>query len=221
MATISEIVTEIISKSPFLVEALDDGLINVSALARKIVPEVEQKLGSGVNPGAVVMAINRMEPDYYKKISLGIKDFVHRIGNINSRSDLEDYTYAYSPTLIGNQLKLMRAIGGDRKIFYTFSRGISETTIIISTTARHLMKKIFLDEDLLSRKENLASITMQLPEGSTEVTGVYYYILKNLAWSGISVTEVISTTNEFTLIVSENDIEKAFTILIGLKRKQS
>ncbi|NOY38338.1 MAG: aspartate kinase [Chlorobi bacterium] len=218
MSTISEIVTGIISRAPFLEEALNDGLINVSALARNILPEVKQQYGDEVKAGAVVMAINRMAPGYYKKINIGIKDFVHRLGDIISRSNLEDYTYAYSPTLIRKQLNLLHTIGTDRRIFYTFSRGISETTIVISNAAREYMKKIFSGETLLSKKENLASITLQLPEDSTEITGVYYFILKNLAWKGIPITEVISTTNEFTIVVSERDIEKAFSILVNLKR---
>ncbi|MDB4344442.1 hypothetical protein OAA35_01030 [bacterium] len=47
---------------------------------------------------------------------------------------------------------------------------------------------------------------------------MYYYIFKKLAWTGINIVEIISTTNEFTLVVSDDDIDKAFSILIGLKK---
>ena len=219
MLHISEIVTQLISGSPFLEEALNDGIINVSALARRLQPEVERLAGEAVKPGAIVMAINRIEPGYYRKINLGIKDFVHRIGDLISRSGLADYTYAYSRTLTARQMELMTEIGSDRKIFYTFSRGITETTLIISATAGPVLERIFREETLLSRQSGLASITLQLPEGSSEITGVYYFILKNLAWEGIPVTEVISTTNEFTLVVPESFIEKAFALLVNIKRK--
>ena len=51
-----------------------------------------------------------------------------------------------------------------------------------------------------------------------EQSGVYYFILKQLAWSDISVQEIISTTHEITIVVKENDVNEAFSILMDLKR---
>ena len=57
---------------------------------------------------------------------------------------------------------------------------------------------------------------MKLPEDNTEVEGVYYFVLKKLAWKSISIEEVISTTNEFTIVVKSHLISKAFEVLINL-----
>ena len=43
--------------------------------------------------------------------------------------------------------------------------------------------------------------------------GVYYFILKELAWSGINVIEVVSTSNEFTIVVKEKDSSVCFDVL--------
>ena len=51
----------IIQKTPFIEEALNDKLINVSSLAREI-QEVEINLGKEVKTGAIMMAINRLSP---------------------------------------------------------------------------------------------------------------------------------------------------------------
>jgi aspartokinase len=64
----------------------------------------------------------------------------------------------------------------------------------------------------------LASITIKLPKTNLEQSGIYYFILKQLAWANIPVQEVISTTHEITLVVKENDINKTFSILIDLKK---
>ena len=47
--------------------------------------------------------------------------------------------------------------------------------------------------------------------------GVYYYIFQRLAWEGIIIHEVISTTNEFTIIVSDDQIDVAFKVIKDLK----
>jgi hypothetical protein len=58
---------------------------------------------------------------------------------------------------------------------------------------------------------------MKLPTVNTEISGVYYYLLKKIAWEGINVSEVISTTNEFTIVVDTKIVSKAFTVLMDLK----
>jgi hypothetical protein len=47
---------------------------------------------------------------------------------------------------------------------------------------------------------------------------VYYYIFQSLAWEGIVIDEVISTSNEFTIVVNENQIDLAFSVIKDLKK---
>jgi hypothetical protein len=215
---IAQAVDRLISQSPFLEEAITDELINVSSLARKLKPEVEKLLKKPVQEGAIVMAINRRAPDYYFKISKGIKTFMNKLGDIIVRSDLSDHNFANSPTLITCQRDLIDEIGPEKNVFCTFSQGIYETTIVASNSIDLTIERIFRKEKRLSRKSGLGSVTIRLPEDNTEVSGVYYYILKNLAWSGINICEIISTTNEMSIVVAEQDVHKAFPILLNLKK---
>ena len=54
---------------------------------------------------------------------------------------------------------------------------------------------------------------MKLPRDNVKMTVLYYHILKKIAWNKINIIEVISTTNEFTLIVEEQDVGNAFNVL--------
>ncbi len=215
---IAQVVDRLISQSPFLEEALIDNLINVSSLARKLRPEVEKILRKPIQDGAIVMAINRRAPGYYFKISKGIKTFMNKLGDIIVRSDLSDHSFENSPTLITCQRNLMDEIRPEKNIFCTFSQGVYETTIVASNSLDQIIKEIFSKEKRLSQKYGLGSVTIRLPEDNTEISGVYYYILKNLAWGGINIYEIISTTNEVSIVVSEEDVHKAFPILLGLKK---
>lgn len=62
MLTIPNAVEEVIKKKPFLEGALVEGLINLSALARQLKPEIEKQVGKTVNDSAVIMALNRLVP---------------------------------------------------------------------------------------------------------------------------------------------------------------
>lgn len=218
MSSISTITENIINRSPFLREAMTEDLINISALSRKIRPEIEKIAGKEINEGAIVMAIKRMTPGVYYKLDVKIKNVIGGIGDFLVRSDLVDFTFENSSTLSNPQNEIMQLIGEDKDAFFTLCKGITETTYILNAKYAADAKRIFEKENLKSHNENLASITVKLPVSNTETYGVYYYIMKHLAWEGINIEQVVSTSNEFTGIVNSEDIDDAFKILMELKR---
>jgi hypothetical protein len=80
-----------------------------------------------------------------------------------------------------------------------------------------LVDDIFKNEKRTHKIENLSSISVKLPQENVSVPGVYYYIFQRLAWEGVIIHEVISTTNEFTIIVRDEQIDVAFKVIKGLK----
>ncbi len=218
MKTIQETVETIVQRTPFIEEAMYEKLINVSSLARLIQPDVEKALNKSVKPGAIMMSINRISPVNIIRIRKNIKSFSLKLGDFIVRSDLLDFTFKNSGSLYKNISLIFGQIGNNRESFFTVSQGIFETNIVISSNLKDEISKIFKDEELLSSMDGLASITIKLPHTNLQQSGIYYFILKQLAWANISVQEVISTTNEITLVVKEKDINKTFSILIDLKR---
>lgn len=218
MKTIQETVEIIIKRTPFIEEAMQEKLINVSSLARVIQPEVEQLLGKSVKAGAIMMSINRISPANILRIRKNIKSFSLKLGDFIVRSDLFDYTFKNSNTLYKHISLLFSKMGSNRESFFTVSQGIFETNIVISSNLKEEVQKYFSGEELISSMEKLASITIKLPKTNLEQSGIYYFILKQLAWSNIPVQEIISTTHEITLVVKESDINKTFSILIDLKK---
>ena len=218
MSSISKVTEDIINRSPFVREAMTENLINISALARKIKPEVEKGTGKEIKEGAIVMAIKRMTPGVYHRLDLKIKNVIGGIGDFLVRSDLVDFTYENSESLRDCQSELIQHIRNDKDSFFTLCKGITETTYIMNAKYTEDMKRIFSSERLKAHTIDLSSITVKLPETNTETYGVYYYIMKHLAWEGINIEQVVSTANEFTGIVNSNDIDDAFKILMQLKR---
>lgn len=218
MSSISRVTEEIINRSPFLREAMTENLINISALARKIKPEIEKITDKEIKEGAIVMAIKRMTPGAYHKLDVRINNVIGGIGDFLVRSDLVDFTYENTDSLREAQSALIQTIRQDKDSFFTVCRGITETTYILNSKFSEEAKRIFQNENLKAHTKDLSSITVKLPETNTETYGVYYYIMKHLAWEGINIEQVVSTANEFTAIVASDYIDDAFKILMQLKR---
>lgn len=217
MKTISSVVEQYIKSKPFLLSSLSQGIINLTSLARIMLPELETHLGKDIKQGAVVMSLKRLSQELDFKINYKISKVLKNIGEITVRSSLTDFTFISSDTLLANQAKLISEINKQQGIFYTSSRGVNETNIVTSTSVEPLVETIFKNEKLTHKIENLSSITVKLPKENISTPGVYYYIFQRLAWEGVIIHEVISTTNEFTIIVSDEQIDTAFKVMKDLK----
>lgn len=217
MKTIQEAVESTIRKTPFIEEALNEKLINVSSLARVILPEVSKLVKKEIKIGAVMMAINRLSPASELRIRKNIKKLAINLGDFIVRSDLCDFTFKNTPSLLKEIAKILSKSADSNDYFLTVSQGIFETNIVTSKNLRKYVEDIFIKETLIHNVLDLASITIKLPKENLEQSGVYYFILKQLAWANIPLQEVISTTHEMTIVVKEEDVNETFAILMDLK----
>jgi len=217
MKTVSSVVENYIKTKPFLLSALSQGIINLTSLARNIMLELEGDLGKDVKQGAVVMALKRLSDDLDFRVNHKIVKVLKNIGEITVRSSLVDFNFAVSDTILNSQAELISEINEHSDIFYTSSRGVNETNIVISESVSHLVDKHFANEKLIDTTTDLASITIKLPKDNISTPGVYYFIFQRLAWEGITVNEVISTSYEFTIFVHEDKVDVAFKVIKDLK----
>jgi hypothetical protein len=217
MKTISSIVENYIKTRPFLLSALSQGIINLTSLAREMMPELESKLGKEVKQGAVVMALKRLSGDLDFRVNHKILKVLKNIGDITVRSSLSDFTFLVSDTILSKQASFMAEINKQSDVFYTSSRGVNETNIVVSTHVNPLVAKHFSGEKCIQQIDNLASITVKLPTENISIPGIYYFIFQRLAWEGIIINEVISTSNEFTILVNEEVVDVAFRVIKDLK----
>ena len=218
MLTITQAVERVVKVKPFVTEALCDGIINVSSLSRYIHPMVEKLVGKEVKHGAIGMALNRLVPSLKAATGCTYKNMITSLGDIIVRSDLLDYTFRNSPTIMDNQIKLMNSLGGRHDQFCTMVSGVFESTVIVGKELGTAVEQQFKSEECTYKNSNLSAITLKLSSSNVHFFGFYYQILKFIAWEGINVKEVVSTANEFTLIVGEEDVDAAFAILKNLKQ---
>lgn len=217
MKTVSSIVENYIKTKPFLLSALSQGIINLTSLARNIMNELDTELGKEVKQGAVVMALKGLSDDLDFRVNHKISKVLKNIGEITVRSSLVDFNFGVSETILNSQAELISEINKYPDIFYTSSRGVNETNIVVSESVAHLVDKHFAGEKLLEKTDNLASITIKLPKENVSTPGVYYFIFQRLAWEGIIINEVISTSYEFTIFVGDDKVDVAFKVIKDLK----
>jgi aspartokinase len=214
MRTVAEEIAAVVAASPFLEEGLARGIINYSALARDIKPAVESALVKPVSESAILMALKRLAVELEDLTSRG-EGLLREVGDLTVRSNLASLTYLRSATILDSQRRLLQEIDEGGGQFVTFTQGVFETTIIVSQQLRKTVELIFADEAEVSQIDDLSAVVIKFPARAVSTPGVHYSILKQIAWNGIHVIEVVSTYTELTLIVEKRQIDLAFSVLLG------
>jgi len=212
MITINELLEQIILRTPFLEEGLSQGIINLSALSRKIRPQIEKELLKPVSESAILMALKSLLPDIMsnsKEIDINLK-----AGDITVRSGLTEFTYLKSATLIENKMQLLDEVKLRGDFFVTITQGVHETTMIVNSSLEKRLEEIFRGETLVKKIDDLAAITIRLTGEMVYLPGVHYNILKQLAWYNINIIEVVSTYTEFNIILQKKEVDTSFSILL-------
>ena len=217
MKTIASCVQEIIVSRPFLEEGLSRQIINFSALAKDLNKSISEMLRKPVKDGAIMMALIRYQKTLNVENSISLNDVFKNLGDITVRSNLSDFTFQNSKTLINSHSQILEKISANHQIFYAFTRGMLESNIIISTSEKGSILKAFENEIQIGLQDKLSAISIYLPKGNSKIAGLYYQIFKRLAWENITLYEVVSTTNEFTIVVEDDLIDKAFSVIKRLK----
>lgn len=217
MKTVSNCVEDILITQPFLEEALSRNIINFSALAVELVEPISKMLKKDVKPGAIMMALRRYNPPVTLGNSIKMKRVIQNLGDITVRSNLTDFTVKNSTTLIDNHAKILERINQEDKLFYAFTRGIHESNIVVSSSLSDFVNEHLKSEAFIAVQENLSAISINLPQDNSKIAGLYYHFFKRLAWEGIVLYEVLSTTNEFTILVEDEFVDKAFTAIKKVK----
>ena len=215
MVSISDALGRIIAQTPFLEEGLAAGIINLSALARMLRPRIEAELVKDASDAALVMALKRLSDKLEKKRPRP-GETARYVKDITVRSHLSEFTFQNSQTMLPRQIKLLQEIRGRHDRFITFSSGADEVTAVISSDLASAMQRIFAGERLLSRYDGLSAIILRLSPQTVSAPGIYYLVLKLLAWDNINVTEVVSTYTEFVILLDDANIDRAFSSLRSL-----
>ncbi len=210
MITIPEKVKEIINTSPYIREAMTYELINLSALARYLQPQISSALLKDVSNESVFMALQRLQKKMEPFFAVNPGKY---LTNLELRGDLFELTVMNSPDLLDKLSKLAKTAAGTRAALFVFTQGQYETMIITSTSLKSEITKALQSEKITGTVPDLTGITLQRSAGQIERTGVLYYPLRILAWENISVIEIITTSYEIMMVVRDFEVDRAVTSL--------
>lgn len=213
MLTVTNAVIEIISTSFVAHCALEQHLLNLSAYAKEILPEVEKRTKKSVKHGTIVTALSRLQ--YSKKNTANtIPNIV--IDDIIITSNLVEVAFEKT-TKAQQSLQKLLIQTAESSEFFTVTQGHSELAIFASQKWLDTIETMFTGVHIKIKLTNLSSITMRFSPTYLTEPNILLAILLRFAIKKIVIVELLSTFTEVSLILHETDIETAFSIIHTFK----
>lgn len=195
---------------------LVDELINVRALAKKIIKDL--LLNCSLN--AVISAIRRYH------IDLKEKEYLPEIYKLLTKSKFLTRTKLASILLQKNEIvrnklaNLYQKIdfhGGDTLRIFEVNKYIK---IIIDEKTLEEAEKIFNKNEIVDLEKDLGEITITYNVDITKTPGVFALLSNELAANNISIIDSMICHSEHLIIVKEKDLPRSFNVLIELTMRK-
>ncbi len=208
--SIPEVVKEIITRNRSIYDCMKMDLINYTALAVKIQPEIEKFLGNTVNLNTVVVAIKRYADSFEVKEEIK-EEPVLKNARLALTDGIMDIKFSVKDS---NEID-------PRVILDKFSKITSNYEFFrLSDSFRFLaedmddIRQIFSN---ISNKENLfstglAKIRISIPVHQNQ-SDVVSYVAEVLHVNGIELANAFFGQDNITIILNEKDAARAYDIL--------
>ncbi|MEM2180481.1 MAG: hypothetical protein QXP32_06665 [Nitrososphaeria archaeon] len=206
--SVSKTVKEIILNDIFLQASIRGQYCNYSAIARRIKPLVDKKIGYDSDIQSIVTALKRLKLSLTfspKNVKMVLAD-----SNLSVRTGVAKITVEKTRTTTIKFSELIR-----KYINYIIHVSIGSTaiTIIMDEMYAEDALELFERSTVLENKRNLAAIIVTSTPEITDVPGCAISIYERLFSAGINIEDTTSSYTDTIIILKNEDVGKAFETL--------
>jgi aspartokinase len=203
---ITKLTDQYISSHPSIMDALKKGVINYSALARKICDEHGLK-----NFDAALIACRR----HYEKMRQGQahEDEVMKLVRsakllVRSKMLVAIIERPRDPDTLYQLQKIIRKKKGDINMI----EGEDAVTLITNGSFRQLLNES-LGKRIIKVTENLVQMTLIFDQSIEQTSGVVSYVYNLLAENDVNILEEMSCWTDLMILIDEKDMSRAMVAL--------
>jgi hypothetical protein len=217
MLKVTDIVRDLLCSSEPELTVLSRRLLNLSAYAKRIQPEVQRRARKEVQVGTIVVALSRLSAELTNEDPLLPKI---ELDAIAVKSNLTEISFARSPANKMRAQKLLADKQLSQADFLTVTYGAGEISIFAPMALAQPILKSFRPNKPKLHLENLAALTVQFSEHYIDTPNMYFALMRAMAVRKINIVELISTFTELTFLVRQADLNELFQLMNSLMREQ-
>ena len=208
--SVPEVVREVITRNRSIYDCMKMDLINYTALAVKIQPEIEKILGNSVNLNTIVVAIKRYADSFETKEEMK-EESVLKNARLALTDGIMDVRFSVKDS---NEMDPMSILDKFSKVTnnYEFFR-LSDSFRFLTEDMddiRQIFNGVSEREDMFST--GLAKIRISIPSSQNQ-SDVVSYVAEVLHVNGVELVNAFFSQDNITIILNERDSSRAYDIL--------
>ena len=209
--SVPEAVREIITRNRSIYDCMKMDVINYTALAVKIQPDVERQMGNPVNLNTIVVAIKRYADSFEEKDDIKSESVLKnaRLSLTDGILDIKFSTNDMGKKEAASLLDKFEQYDSDYEFFRT-----ADSTFRILTEDLADIRRMF--DSFPSAKNffstGLAKIKIRIPQEQNRSDAVSY-VAEILHNNGIELQNAFFSQDDIIMVLREEDASKAYEIL--------
>jgi hypothetical protein len=207
--TAAQVTRDYVKARPALRQILIKGLINHSALARRIMDEEGQ-----TNEEAVTAALRRLVHDLEKE-AVDRDEAINSLlmdSSLNMKNKIASITAKGEWLVLARLEKIFKGMLGQRVLLQVIL-GTEGLTIITEDKIVEDIVNVLGSEHIIKIRKGLAEVAVRCPPRIEDTPGVVTHLCDLLSQRGINVVEMVSCFTDVIFIVDEKDIMEAYEVL--------
>jgi len=208
--SVPEVVREIITRNRSIYDCMKMDLINYTALAVKIQPEIERILGNSVNLNTVVVAIKRYSDSFENKEEIN-EESVLKNARLALTDGIMDIKFSIKDS---NEIDPIAILDKFSKITNNFEFfRVSDSFRFLAEDMediRQIFSNVSNREDMFST--GLAKIRISIPTSQNQ-SDVVSYVAEVLHTNGIELVNAFFSQDSIVIILNEKNSSRAYDIL--------
>jgi len=208
--SVPEVVREIITRNRSIYDCMKMDMINYTALAVKIQPEIEKILGNSVNLNTVVVAIKRYADSFETKEEVK-EESVLKNARLVLTDGIMDIKFSIKDS---NEIDPVSILNKFSKVTnnYDFFR-LSDSFRFLTEDLediRQIFRNVSNRDDIFST--GLAKIRISIPTSQNQ-SDVVSYVAEVLHANGIELVNAFFSQDSIVIILNEKNSSRAYDIL--------
>jgi len=208
--SVPEVVREIITRNRSIYDCMKMDLVNYTALAVKIQPEIERILGNSVNLNTVVVAIKRYSDSFEIKEEVK-EESVLKNARLALTDGIMDIKFSIKDS---NEIDPMAILDKFSKVTNNFEFfRVSDSFRFLAEDMediRQIFSNVSNRKDMFST--GLAKIRISIPTSQNQ-SDVVSYVAEVLHANGIELVNAFFSQDSIVIILNEKNSSRAYDIL--------
>ncbi len=198
MVTIQDLVAELVSQDASARSSREQGILNLSAYAKQIQPELEKYLLRPIKINSIVAALRRL-PTSAPSVPLLF--------------DRDSYLRIYAPVFVMTVLKTSQNLSRlahyqvqslhDRQYFNVVA-GEDRVTVVAASLYFDEFDAVFKNQLRVIREAGV--VVLKITSGADETPSLFYHLTREMHQQHISILEMLTSADQVDFVLGQKDV---------------